>query len=78
MAELINRPDYLNQLIQTKMLTFVKIVTGIRRCGQIILFGFISQILLDKGIPASNIIHMNMESFTFSRINQLSCFFMIL
>ncbi len=44
MAELINRPDYLNQLIQTKMLTFVKIVTGIRRCGQIILFGFISQI----------------------------------
>lgn len=33
MAELINRPQYLNQLIQNKDVDLVKIVTGIRRCG---------------------------------------------
>ena len=34
MAELINRPQYLNQLIQNKDVDLVKIVTGIRRCGK--------------------------------------------
>ena len=33
MAELINRPQYLNQLIQNKDVDLVKIVTGIRRSG---------------------------------------------
>lgn len=33
MAELINRPEYLNQLIENKDVDLVKIVTGIRRCG---------------------------------------------
>lgn len=34
MANLINRPEYLNQLIQHKDVDLVKIVTGIRRCGK--------------------------------------------
>ena len=34
MAELINRPEYLEQLIQNKDVDLVKIVTGIRRCGK--------------------------------------------
>ena len=34
MAELINRPEYLNQLIENKDVDLVKIVTGIRRCGK--------------------------------------------
>lgn len=34
MAELINRPHYLNQLIQNKDVDLVKIVTGIRRSGK--------------------------------------------
>ena len=34
MAELIERPEYLNQLIENKDVDLVKIVTGIRRCGK--------------------------------------------
>lgn len=34
MAELIDRPEYLRQLIQNRDVDLVKIVTGIRRCGK--------------------------------------------
>ena len=34
MSELINRPEYLKQLIENRDVDLVKIVTGIRRCGK--------------------------------------------
>ena len=34
MTKLINRPEYMNQLIQNRDVDLVKIVTGIRRCGK--------------------------------------------
>lgn len=34
MTELINRPEYLKQLIENKDVNLVKIITGIRRCGK--------------------------------------------
>lgn len=34
MVKLINRPEYLKQLIDNKDIGLVKIVTGIRRCGK--------------------------------------------
>ena len=34
MIQLIERAQYLNQLIQSKDINFVKIVTSIRRCGK--------------------------------------------
>ncbi len=33
MVKLINRPEYLKQLVENKDVDLVKIVTGIRRCG---------------------------------------------
>ena len=65
MAELINRPQYLNQLIQNKDVDLVKIVTGIRRSGKSSLLDLFHQYLLQNGIPDSNIIHMNMESLRY-------------
>ena len=47
MSELINRPEYLNQLIQNKDVDLVKIVTGIRRCGKSSLLDLFHQYLLD-------------------------------
>lgn len=44
MTKLINRPQYLNQLIQSKDVDLVKIITGIRRCGKSSLFGSIPSI----------------------------------
>ena len=37
MAELIERPEYLQQLIQNRDVDLVKIVTGIRSCGKSLL-----------------------------------------
>ena len=49
MAELINRPAYLNQLIQNKDVDLVKIVTGIRRCGKSALLDLFHQYLVESG-----------------------------
>ena len=38
MKKLINRPEYLKQLIENKDVDLVKIVTGIRRCGKSTLY----------------------------------------
>ena len=65
MAELINRPRYLNQLIQNKDVDLVKIVTGIRRSGKSSLLDLFHQYLLQNGITDSNIIHMNMLKMFF-------------
>lgn len=65
MSELINRPQYLNQLIQNKDVDLVKIVTGIRRCGKSSLLDLFHQYLSEQGVPDSRIIHMNMESLRY-------------
>ena len=68
MAELIDRPEYLNQLIQNKDVDLVKIVTGIRRCGKSALLDLFHQYLVESGITESNIIHMNLESLRYRSI----------
>ena len=55
MAELINRPEYLNKLIQNRDVDLVKIVTGIRRCGKSSLLDLFHQHLTDNGVPNANI-----------------------
>lgn len=65
MTERINRPDYLNKLIDFKDKDLVKIVTGIRRCGKSTLLDLFKDYLLESGINKSNIIHMNMESMQY-------------
>lgn len=68
MSELINRPEYLNQLIQNKDVDLVKIVTGIRRCGKSSLLDLFHQYLLENGVVESNIIHMNLESLRYRNL----------
>mgnify|MGYP000956496066 CR=1 FL=1 len=75
MAELINRPQYLNQLIQNKDVDLVKIVTGIRRSGKSSLLDLFHQYLLQNGIPDSNIIHMNMESLRYRDLTNYLSFY---
>ena len=51
MTDLINRPQYLNQLIQNKDVDLVKIVTGIRRCGKSSLLDLFHKYLTKNGVP---------------------------
>lgn len=75
MTELINRPAYLNQLIQNKDVDLVKIVTGIRRCGKSVLLDLFHQYLVESGITESNIIHMNLESLRYRSITDYLTFY---
>jgi len=65
MLERINRPEYMKRLIEYKDKDVVKIVTGIRRCGKSTLLDLFEDYLLENGVPAENIIHMNMESLRY-------------
>ena len=65
MTDLINRPIYLEQLIQNRNVDLVKIVTGIRRCGKSSLLALFYQYLLEDGVPDENIIYMNLESLRY-------------
>lgn len=75
MSELINRPEYLNQLIQNKDVDLVKIVTGIRRCGKSSLLDLFHQYLLDNDVSESNIIHMNLESLRYRNLTDYLSFY---
>ena len=75
MAELINRPEYLNQLIQNRDVDLVKIVTGIRRCGKSSLLDLFHQYLTDNGVPDANIIHMNLESLRYRNLSDYLDFY---
>lgn len=75
MSELINRPEYLQQLIQNKDVDLVKIVTGIRRCGKSSLLDLFHQYLIANDVPDSNIIHMNLESLRYRNLTDYIAFY---
>jgi uncharacterized protein len=68
MQERIGRPVYLNKLIEFMDKDVVKIVTGIRRCGKSTLLDLFEEHLLQTGVPAERIVHMNLESLQFRDI----------
>ena len=69
MPELINRPEYLKQLIENKDVDLVKIVTGIRRCGKSSLLDLFHNHLTESGIDSAHIIHMNLESLRYRELS---------
>lgn len=73
--ELINRPEYLQQLISHKDIDLVKIVTGIRRCGKSSLLDLFHNYLIENGISEKNIIHMNMESLKYRNLDRYDAFY---
>ena len=75
MAERINRPEYLNRLIEHKDIDLVKIVTGIRRCGKSTLLDLYHDYLLSVGISEDRIIHMNMESLRYRELTDHIAFY---
>lgn len=58
---MINRPDYLDQLIRFKDKDLIKVVTGIRRCGKSTLFDLYCDYLKNNGVGEDQIIRINLE-----------------
>lgn len=60
----IERPKYLQALINAMGSDQVKVITGIRRCGKsYLVFTLFKNYLLDQGIPQDNIIEMAFDVF---------------
>lgn len=75
MKALINRPEYLQQLLQHKDIDVVKIITGIRRCGKSSLLDLFHQYLTASHVPDSNIIHINLESLKYRELTDHFIFY---
>lgn len=61
MLETIERPEYINQLINFREKQLIKVVTGIRRCGKSTLFDLYYSYLMQNGVSESQIIRLNLE-----------------
>ena len=65
---MIERPNYLKDLISFKEKDLIKIVTGIRRCGKSTLFDLYIEYLLSTGVGKKQIIRINLEEYEFNDI----------
>ena len=75
MNELINRPIYLEQLIQHKDKDLIKIITGIRRSGKSSILDLFHKYLVDSGVKEKNIIHINLESLKYRNFKDYISFY---
>ena len=66
---MIERPEYLNDLISFKDKDLIKIVTGIRRCGKSTLFDIYYDYLVSDGVNSKQILRINLEEYEFDNIN---------
>ena len=58
----IERPIYLQKLIESRHNHMIKIITGVRRCGKsYLLFMLYSEWLKGQGVDDSHIIHIDLE-----------------
>ncbi len=65
----IAREEYLSKLIAARGDGFVKVITGIRRCGKsYFLFTLFKEYLIDKGVKPSHIIEIALDSDEFEEL----------
>lgn len=67
-AAMVQRKEYLNQLISWKDEQVVKVVTGIRRCGKSTLLLQYQQYLLQNGVLSEQIISINFEELEYEHL----------
>ena len=72
---MINREEYLNQLVNFKDKRLIKVVTGIRRCGKSTLFELYKEHLIQNGVEESRIISLNFESAEFYDIKDFKALY---
>lgn len=65
---MIARPQYLQELISLRDTNVIKVITGIRRCGKSTLFELYKNYLLENGVTAEQIIHINFEDLAYEEL----------
>ena len=62
---MVERKEYLEQLINWKDEKVIKVITGIRRCGKSTLLQMFRDYLLNNGIEKEQIIYINFEDLDY-------------
>ena len=65
---MIQRKDYLNQLISWKDEKVIKVVTGIRRCGKSTMIKLFQDYLRNEGISDEQIVYLNFEELEYEHL----------
>lgn len=65
---MIDRKEYLSELISLREKQIIKVVTGVRRCGKSTLFKLYQDYLLSTGILPEQIISINLEDLDFEEL----------
>lgn len=65
MNNMIERKEYLKQLLSWKDQSIIKVLTGIRRCGKSTILKLYQEYLLNNGIDPSQIISINFEELEY-------------
>lgn len=65
---MVQRKEYLEQLIKWKDEQIIKVVTGIRRCGKSTLLEMYKDYLLIQGISENQIIYINFEELEYDEL----------
>ena len=60
--EMIKRQRYIEQVKKSLDTEFIKVITGVRRSGKSYLLRMIKDLILEQGVPHSQIIFMNFEN----------------
>lgn len=65
---IIERKEYLNKLITWKDKRWIKIVTGVRRCGKSVLLKMYQDYLKNNGVKESQIVAINFEDLDYEEL----------
>lgn len=71
---MINRQEYLKQLVKFKDTDLIKIITGIRRCGKSTILEMYIKYLKEQGIKDEQIIKINLENPDFNFNNYMELY----
>lgn len=72
---MIQRPLYTDKILSYLDTPFVKILTGVRRCGKSTILKLLMEELKDRGIPAERIVHYNFDSLEYEDIKTSKALF---
>lgn len=72
---MIDRPMYVNRILTYQDAPFVKILTGVRRCGKSTILKMVVERLKKQGIPERRILQYNFDSLQFDHIKTAKSLF---
>lgn len=72
---MIYRPIYVEKILSYKDTPFVKILTGVRRCGKSTILKMVVEKLKEQGVPAERILQYNFDSLEYDDIKTAKALF---